>query len=69
MKLTIENKQYIDLLSYEELLRYWRFAPAGDTWFQDETGDYWYKRMNELRLRPGGQEEHVRASKAIGFRQ
>jgi hypothetical protein len=28
---------------------------------------YWGKRMSELRSRPGGQEEHVRSSKAIGW--
>ena len=48
MKLT-PDKAYIDSLSYEQLLSKWRFAPIGDPWFQGETGDYWGKRMKELR--------------------
>jgi len=36
MKLTPENKAYIDRLSYEGLLSRWRNAPLGDRWFQDE---------------------------------
>lgn len=67
MDLTEANKKYIDSLSYEELLRKWRFAPSGDKWFTGETGEYWADRMSELRSRPGGQDEHVRASKAIGW--
>lgn len=67
MTLTSENKQHIDGLSYYSLLDRWRFAPAGDPWFQGETGDYWAKRMAELRAQdPDG---HVQASKAIGWRR
>ena len=65
MKLTPENKKYIDSLSYESLLRRWRFGPVGDKWFQDETGDYWGQRMAELRDKdPAGA---VSASKTIGW--
>jgi hypothetical protein len=67
VKLTDENKAKIDAMSYEGLLSKWRFAPAGDPWFQGETGDYWSKRMAELRSKPGGQDEHVRSSKSIGW--
>ena len=67
MKLTPELKASIDALSYEELLREWRFAPSGSPKFQDETGAYWLKRMSELRNQPGGHEEAVRASKSIGW--
>ena len=49
MKLTKENKHYIDSLSYEELLRKWRFAPSGNKWFQGETGEYWGNRMHEMK--------------------
>jgi len=66
MDLTPENKAHIDAMSYSGLLSQWRFAPAGNPWFQGETGEYWDKRMKELRAQPGGQEEHVAASKAIG---
>ena len=65
MKLTPENKVYIDGLSYYSLLKRWRFAPIGDEWFQDETGEYWGKRMAELRNRP--ETDHVAVSKAIGW--
>ena len=64
MKLTPENKAHIDNLSYEGLLSRWRFAPVGDPWFQDETGEYWGKRMKELRDTGAN---HVRASKTIGW--
>lgn len=67
MKLTEENKAYIDSLSYESLLYRWRNAPMGDRWFQDETGDYWAQRMKELRSQPGGNDRHVAASKSIGW--
>ncbi len=64
MKLTEENKKHIDSLSYEGLLRHWRFAPVGDPWFQGETGEYWSKRMKELRDRGA---DHIGASKSIGW--
>jgi len=64
MKLTDDNKSYIDSLDYTALLSRWRFAPVGDPWFQDETGDYWGKRMNELREQGA---DHVGASKEIGW--
>ena len=63
MKLTPKNKQHIDSLSYEVLLRKWRFAQAGDPWFQGETGMYWGERMTELRYRDPVTE--VSASKAL----
>jgi hypothetical protein len=64
MNLTTENKAYIDKLSYQALLLSWRFAPVGDKWFQGETGDYWGKRMRELREHGA---DHVGASKSIGW--
>lgn len=67
MKLTAENQQHIDSLTYEQLLRQWRNAPVGDPWFQGETGEYWGKRMSEKRSAPGGNEAHVAASKSIGW--
>ena len=62
--LTAENKAHIDSLSYEQLLSRVRFAPAGDVWFQGETGGYWLKRMKELRDQGA---DHVGASKSIGW--
>ena len=65
MELTPENKEFIDKLSYENLLSEWRFAPSGNPWFEGETGEYWGKRMRELKekLPDGG----VGASKRIGW--
>jgi len=67
MKLTESNKAYIDAQSYEALLAYWRFAPVGDPWFEGETGQYWSKRMADMRNAPGGNAVHVGASKSIGW--
>ena len=67
MNLTERNKTYIDSLTYRELLNHWRFASMGDPWFQGETGDYWGKRMSELRNMPGGQDLHVSTSKDLGW--
>jgi len=67
MKLTEENKKHIDSLGYEQLLSHWRFAALGDRWFEGETGEYWSKRMSELRSMPGGDDEHIRASKSLGW--
>lgn len=66
MKLTAENKAYIDKLSYEQLLERWRCTPIGDPWFEGETGIYWSERMTELseqttELR--GNDQQVAASK------
>jgi len=66
MNLTEKNKKYIDSMSYCGLLNKWRFAPVGDPWFQGETGDYWGKRMSELR-KAGA--DHVGASKALGWKE
>lgn len=63
MKLTEENKKYIDSLSYFGLLSHWRFAAIGDSWMQGETGEYWSKRMLELKEKA----DHVGDSKALGW--
>ena len=65
MKLTPENKTFIDNLSYKSLLQRWREAPAGNEWFKGETGSYWTNRMKEEREKVGN-DEHVRTSKEIG---
>lgn len=67
MKLTLELKSKIDSYSYEHLLERWRNAPVGDPMFQDESGDYWRDRMQELRSQPNGNNLHVTASKTIGW--
>lgn len=67
MILTEALQREIDALSYVELLRRWRFAPTGDQMFQGESGDYFARRMAQLRAEPGGQDKHTSASKAIGW--
>ncbi len=65
MDLTPERKEIIDSKSYVELLRPWRFAKAGDPWFQGETGEYWKNRIALLQSKDPA--AHVKASKAIGW--
>jgi len=58
-----KDKAKIDKMSYYDLLAGWRFAPAGDPRFQGEAGDYWGKKMAELKAAdPAGA---VAASKAL----
>jgi hypothetical protein len=67
MNLTHENKAFIDSLSYRSLLYNWRFSPMGEPMFQGETGEYYSKRMRELRNQPGGDELHISTSKSLGW--
>ena len=65
MNLTPENKAHIDAMSHYGLLQDWRFSPAGNPWFQGETGEYWGKRMAEKRNENPGQA--VQNSKDMGW--
>lgn len=67
MKLTPEIKAEIDSKDYRQLLARWRHAPIGDPMFQGETGEYWGRKMGEMRRAPGGEEIHVAASKSVGW--
>ena len=62
---TEELIAWIDQASYEDLLRKWRFAPAGDPFFKDEVGRH-YKAVMAQRRNEVGPKAHVAASKAIG---
>lgn len=62
--MTPEEKYWIDNASYEKLLRKWRFAPVGDSFFTGETGSYYAEKMNQKR-RELDPEEQVRISKDI----
>lgn len=62
MDLIPSTKAIIDSFSYETLLYHWRFAKSGDPWFQGETGEYWGRRMRELK----GTVDHVAISKKVG---
>lgn len=66
MKLTDDLKKQIDGMSYGALLSQWRFAPVGAPMFQGESGNYYAKRMNEMREKRGP-EEHSATSKDIGW--
>lgn len=61
-----EMKEWIDNASYQDLLKKWRNAPSGDLFFADEVGQYYSKIMAQRRDEVG-EEEHVRASKSIGW--
>ena len=61
-----EKKRWIDAASYTQLLSKWRNAPAGDPFFMGEIGEYYSKIMAEKRDE-GGNNAHVKASKAIGW--
>jgi len=61
-----EMTQWIDTADYESLLWRWRFHPAGSPWFQGVIGAYYSKKLAARREEVGA-EEHVRASKAVGW--
>lgn len=65
MNLTPELKAEIDNKSHYELLCRWRFHPIGDPIFQDESGEYFGKRMAELRTKDP--EQAIVNSKTLGF--
>jgi hypothetical protein len=58
-------KKQIDEMSYEEMLRLWRFAAAGDPMFQGDVGQYYSKVMFEKRDKDPAAA--VAASKRIGW--
>jgi len=59
-------KEWIDNVSYEELLRVWRFTPPGNPLFEGEMGEYYSRKIAERR-KEVGEEEHTRVSKKIGW--
>ena len=61
-----ETKAFIDGMDYEYMLGLWRNAPSGHYLFQGETGKY-YSEVMARKLKEVGQDEHVRASKSIGW--
>jgi len=65
--MTEEEKESIDSMDYESMLRLWRNAPAGHHLFKGETGDYYKKVMSEKRDEIGN-DAHVMASKNIGWK-
>lgn len=66
--MTQKEKNKIDRMSYESMLRMNRFAPLGDPIFQGTKGNYFIKEMVRKRNSlPDG--EHTRISKLIGWVQ
>ena len=61
-----KTKREIDSMTYEKMLRLWRFAPLGDPMFQGETGQYFSEVMKEKKSKLTDCE-HVRVSKLIGW--
>jgi hypothetical protein len=64
--MTPEQKNWIDQASYMDLLRKWRFAPAGDSYFIGDTGEYYAKVMAAKRSQEN--DGGVAASMAIGWK-
>lgn len=59
-------KSLIDGMSYQAMLRTWRFADSENPLIQGETGKYFSRVMTKKRLEVG-EEGHVAASKEIGW--
>lgn len=59
-------KKWIDEASYEELLRKWRFASHGESFFRGEMGDY-YSKVLSRKMKEVGNSAAVAASKSIGW--
>jgi hypothetical protein len=49
MNLTPELKKQIDEMSLYDMLYKWRYAPIGDSIFQDESGEYYSTIMNKKK--------------------
>ena len=64
--LTDDIKTTIDGMSYEEMLRAWRFAPVGSLYLSGEVGEYFAKIMMERRHLVG-RAQHTTISKLIGW--
>lgn len=65
--MTPEQKKWIDEASYEALFRKVRYAPIGDPMFVGEVGEYITQKYAAKRAEVGN-AEHVRVSKAIGWK-
>jgi len=66
--MTAEQKKWIDTATYYQLLERWRMAPIGDQMFQGACGEY-YAEVMQRRREEVGNDRHVAASKAIGWKK
>lgn len=55
---------YINSLTYEEMLRKFRFAPLGDPLFYGDSGEYFLKVMSEKKQIIN----HAAISKKVGWK-
>ena len=65
MDLTPELKIYIDQMNVYQLLYKVRFATIGDPLMTGKVGEYWLKRLAEVRDQDNG--AYVSASKQMGW--
>ena len=63
--MTDTEKAAMDAMTYEDMLRVWRFAPAGDRRFQGERGRYFADRMAQMRAAEA--DNGVGVSKKLGW--
>lgn len=63
--MTEDQREWIDTATYEQLLRRWRFAAAGDLMFQGEVGEHFAKTMAQ---RKAEHPDPARVSKEVGWR-
>ncbi len=59
-------KDEIDNMSYDDMLRRWRFSPVGDIMFAGEEGEYFEETFRE-RNKKLGDKGHCKASKRVGW--
>ena len=64
MPINPNMQKIIDKMSYEEMLRKWRFTPSGSPFFEGELGQYFKKRMLLLR----NFVDHEEISKKVGWK-
>ena len=65
--MTAKEKRAIGRMSYEELIRQWRFAPHDDPMFQGENGDYYRDVMGRKRDEIG-QDAALEVSKRVSWK-
>lgn len=65
LKLDEKTKNFINSLTYEELLEQYKIAPKTDPWFQGEIGNYWKKRIKQLKPSNTIEEKNTLIFKAV----
>jgi len=60
------TKNIIDVMTYQQMLKLWRFAPSDHKMFQGEVGTYFSEIMKK-KSKSLSQDELVQISKNIGW--